>query len=89
MTLRPESALLALTDVPRQTPSEVATRFAELPKLNLVGRFALTTRYAAPGRAEFKIYYRTWRLIDLDRMVHEQMLAAQTAHRVFRSLQVR
>jgi hypothetical protein len=93
MPLKPEfkRALLALDlDAPYRDVIEVAARLAELLKLTLVGLFALDDTLqqlaAYPGAREFVRAGGTWRQIDFDRMVHEQMLAAQAANRVLREL---
>jgi len=93
MPLRPEfeRVLLVLDlDSPHRDAIEVATRFAELLNLNLVGLFALDNALqqlaAYPSAREFVSAGSTWRPIDLDRLVHEQMLAAKAATRVFREL---
>lgn len=84
-------ALLAL-DVDALDPDAIdaAARLAELLELDLVGLFALddTLRELAgyPSAREFVPVGRTWRQIDLERIGHEQQLAAQTAQRMFNEL---
>jgi hypothetical protein len=84
-------ALLGLhLDAPDQKAIDVAFEMAGRLGLELVGVFAKddTPRELAgyPGAREFVPAGRTWRPIDPDRMIHEQMLAAQAAQRAFRAL---
>lgn len=86
-----ERALLALDlDAPHRDVVELAARMAKLLKLNLVGLFALddTLRALAgyPSARELVPAGHAWRQIDLDRIVHEQMLAADSARRLLSQL---
>jgi hypothetical protein len=84
-------ALLGLhLDAPDQKAIDVAFEMAGRLGLELVGVFAKddTPRELAgyPGAREFVPAGHTWRPIDPDRMIHEQMLAALAAQRAFRAL---
>jgi hypothetical protein len=86
-------ALLGLhLDGPGQKAIDVAFEMAGLLGLELVGIFAKdeTLRELAgyPGAREFMPAGRTWRPIDLDRMLREQMDAARAAQRVFSELAI-
>ncbi len=84
-------ALLALDlDAPHREAIEAATGLAEQLKLNLVGLFALddALRELAeyPGARELVPGSRAWRQIDLGQIAREQMLAAESARRLFGQL---
>ena len=84
-------ALLALDlDAPHRDAIAFATEIAEQLKLSLVGLFALddTVRELAgyPGARELLPGSSAWRQIDLERIVHEQMLAAESARRLLSEL---
>jgi hypothetical protein len=93
MAARPEfkrAVLGLLLDAADRTAIDVAAGLAELLGLDLVGLFALddSLRELAgyPGAREFVPMGSAWRPIDLDRIIDEQMAAAQTAQRVLTEL---
>lgn len=84
-------ALLALDpDATHREAIAIATELAELLKLDLVGLFALddTLRALAgyPGVRELLPGSSAWRPVDRERIVHEQMLAAESARRLLNEL---
>lgn len=93
MAARPEfkRALLGLhLDAHDRKAIDVAVGLAGLLGLELVGIFAtdeaLRELASYPGAREFVPAGRVWRPIDIDKMIHEQMLTARAAQRAFDEL---